>query len=688
MQDKEKDILNSSKYLRFYITTASMYPALQVGDIVIVRKTSLREIKKGDIITFNAKNKTTKLTHRVIGVKKGEGILKLHTKGDSAISEDSCPVTEDSLEGKVIAVIRKNSIIEVGTRGQRRKACVSENLQLLKKLKHQLSDQIRKLVFIIFFGLLVSLTAAFLPYLSKPMIDIGYGDKNIKMVLIIAALATAAFILNAVLKSTFQFLSSRLQQKLLFEFDQAYIQKLYFLPVSYFTTTSTGEQLYRLNSNASALSGLIASKFPKLLTVASKTLFYLMLAFAINFKLALLLVLFLPLFIWRSAYFRRKGLAEYKRSVYLSQGVSKKMQDVLSKIYLMKALGAEEHERRNYADLLRRKVQLNLKIASLRVLNTLTSTFLSRAALTILGLVGMLLVIKEVMTLGSLTAFIAYCGLFLSATMSLTNSIENISKDSVHVSRYFEIMDMDAGAKEKAGAKYIYPFKGKIEFQDVSFGYDKDKLILENFNMQIQPGSWVLIKGTSGCGKTTLLKLILRFYDPKKGKVLIDDIDIQDIKVRSLRDNIAIAIQDVMLLNESVRDNITYGLSNKTLEDIRDVARAACIDSFIQTLPDGYDTMVGENGACLSKGQKQRICLARALIRNPKILILDEALSSVDIATEKSIYENLKLNRKGFTTIVVAQKSSFTEYSDVVYKVDSLFSDRVSVTAGLSNIPR
>jgi len=237
--------------------------------------------------------------------------------------------------------------------------------------------------------------------------------------------------------------------------------------------------------------------------------------------------------------------------------------------------------------------------------------------------------------------------------------------------RIFEILDTQADVRDKPGAKPIGEIEGRVTFENVSFAYDGVNMVLKNINLDVSPGETVAILGGTGSGKTTLINLIPRFYDVTEGRVLIDGVDIRDVTIESLRRQIGIVTQETFLFSASLRDNIAYGKPEATDEEIIEAAKAAHIHDFIMSLPDGYDTLIGERGVGLSGGQKQRVAIARALLMDAKILLLDESTSSVDVETEMQIQQAFSKLLKDRTAFIIAQRLSTVRDADRVIVLDN-----------------
>ena len=284
-------------------------------------------------------------------------------------------------------------------------------------------------------------------------------------------------------------------------------------------------------------------------------------------------------------------------------------------------------------------------------------------------LFGGLMAVKAQMSIADITGFLLYVSLFYEPIMGLNRLNESLQQALAASDRYFEVLDTQPDIDDAPGAMEFGKVEGHITYEDVSFNYD-DTPVLKNINLEIRPGEMVALVGPTGVGKTTMANLIPRFYDPAEGHVLVDGVDIRSVAISSLRRNVGMVLQDVFLFNGTVAENIAYGSPGATLEQIINAAIAAGADEFIRAMPNGYDTRIGERGVRLSGGQKQRLAIARALLYDAPILILDEATSSVDTETEAKIAAALERLIGGRTTIVIAHRLSTIRHADRIIVLD------------------
>lgn len=270
------------------------------------------------------------------------------------------------------------------------------------------------------------------------------------------------------------------------------------------------------------------------------------------------------------------------------------------------------------------------------------------------------------MSIADITGFLLYVGSFYDPIMALNRTNEGLQQALAAADRYFEVLDTLPEIADAPGARELPPTKGHVTFENVSFRYGKDIPVLKNINLDVQPGEMVALVGPTGVGKTTMANLIPRFYDPTEGRLLVDGIDTKDVTLASLRRQISMVLQDVFLFNGTVADNIAYGSPEATRAQITAAAAVAGADEFIGEMPEGYDTQIGERGVRLSGGQKQRLAIARALLYDAPILILDEATSSVDTETEAKISAALQRLMEGRTTVVIAHRLSTVRHADKI----------------------
>jgi ATP-binding cassette subfamily B protein len=364
----------------------------------------------------------------------------------------------------------------------------------------------------------------------------------------------------------------------------------------------------------------------------------------------------------------RPRYTEVKR---LESNAFQVIQEVLTAIRVVKAFGREADEEERFVNQSSKNVQETIRLSFAEgrfgLLVNLTTVLGSSAVLFI----GVLNVQSGSLTVGELLMVISYLVQLYSPVKEITEKIKGLQSSLASAQRAFDLIDERPEVVEKPEARALHRARGAIEFRNVSFAYDKENSVLKNISLSIPPGIRLGIQGRTGAGKSTLVSLLVRLYDPQKGQILLDWVDLRDYKLADLRNQFAIMLQEPMLFSTSIAENIGYARPGSNFQEIEDAAMAANAHDFIVNLPEGYDTLVGERGMRLSGGERQRISLARAFLKDAPILILDEPTSSVDIGTEAGIMDAMEQLMKGRTTLMIAHRLSTLENCDELLMIEN-----------------
>jgi ATP-binding cassette subfamily B protein len=392
----------------------------------------------------------------------------------------------------------------------------------------------------------------------------------------------------------------------------------------------------------------------------------LVLMMATNWKLALVVWAFVPFIAWRSTVMALRLRPIWLRVQEGLARIATVLQESLSGARVVKAFAREDYETEKFQREAEDVFAESYHSSRVQALNAplMSGLWLAAAATTLWF--GGHEVARGNLELGELTAFLLYLTILQMPVRVLGWIIMIAARANAAGQRIFEILDAESAVREKPNAVELSDVKGHVRFEDVSFGYDAVSPVLRNVNIDVRPGQVIALMGPTGSGKTTIVNLMPRFYDVTSGRITIDGIDIRDVTIASLRRAIGIVQQDVFLFSATIRDNIAYGAVGASQEEIERAAKAAHIHDYIMSLPDGYDTWVGERGITLSGGQKQRIAIARTLLMDPRILILDDSTSSVDTETEYLIQQTLADLMKGRTTFVIAQRLRTVKMADQI----------------------
>lgn len=462
------------------------------------------------------------------------------------------------------------------------------------------------------------------------------------------------------------FLAQVVSQKTSYDLRNALFERLQRLSFSYHDHAQTGQLMSRATVDVEAVRmffgmGLLGIPQTFILFSAISAILLTM-----DWKLALLSLLFMPVIAWRALAVSRKLTPIWLRVQELMGDMGTTLQESLTGIRVVKSFANERGESQKFAADARILYSTEIDATRQMAINMPMMVFMLSLPVSLILWYGGRQVITGQLSLGNLTQFILYLGLLAMPVRRLGFLAQNLSRTVSAGQRILEILDTEMQVKEKPGAVDLGKVKGRVTFDNVSFGYDTMSPTLRNVTFDAQPGQLVALLGGSGSGKSTIANLIPRFYDVSAGKITVDGVDVRDATLDSLRRNVGIVQQDIFLFSATIKENIAYGAVNAGMEDIIAASKAAHLHDFIAALPEGYDTWVGERGVTLSGGEKQRLAIARTLLVNPGILILDDSMSSVDAQTERLIREALGRLIKGRTTFIITHRLPIIKNADLI----------------------
>ncbi len=483
-------------------------------------------------------------------------------------------------------------------------------------------------------------------------------------------LISAAIVLIAVSRGLFAYsqlyLTSRIGYEMVYALRRELFIHLQRLSLSFYNRTQSGELLTKVTSDTNALRDVFAESAltftSHFLTVVG--MFAVM--FALNWKLSLIVLATFPILLYALRYVYRviKTAARAQRA---KEGkIASRIGEMLTAVPLVQVFGRERYEESRFDAESTGSLEDSIRTARMEAAATRTVEIISAIATWGVVLVGSVQVLKGAMTPGDVLVFASYLTNMYKPIRNLAKLSAKFSKATVSAERIAEILELEPDIQDRPDAVEAVNPKGEIVFDHVSFDYGDGRDVLKNVSFAIPPGQLVALVGASGAGKSTIVSLILRLYDPQEGSVFIDGVNVKNYRLESLRSEIGMVLQDTVLFGATVRENISYGKPDASLEEVEEAARLANAHHFITALPEGYDTILGERGNSLSIGQRQRICLARAIIRRPSILILDEPTSAVDAESEAAIWDAVNRVRNGKTAIVIAHQFSSIRRADQI----------------------
>jgi ATP-binding cassette subfamily B protein len=485
-----------------------------------------------------------------------------------------------------------------------------------------------------------------------------------------ATAMVAIYLLAGLLGFIRNYVSIEVGLKALLQLRTQLYSYLQFLPLHFHDRRRSGDSTFRVAYDAQAIQTFFNRGFDTIFGSVITLLTTFLYMFLMDRTLACVSLLILPL-LWLAIYFFSARVRAQTTTLQQEESdVLARASEGLTSIRIVHAFGQEEFEVREFEREAKQSYVANLNLTVTNAISSLTVSGIMALGLAVVLYVATLHILEHRLTVGQLTLFLAYVNMLYQPLEQLSYTAWALEGAAAGMQRVFEILDAEDSVPENPGAKPMPRARGEITFDHVDFAYDPDHPILREVSLSLKPGQTVALVGGTGAGKTTLLSLVPRFYDPNAGRVFIDGIDVRTATKKSLRANISVVLQDTLLLSGTVLENIAYGRPEATRAEICAAAEAAQAHAFIEQLPRGYDTPVGERGIRLSGGQKQRIGLARAFLKNAPILLLDEPTSALDLETEAGIMETLHVAMSRFTTLIVTHRLSTIHHVDCIYVLE------------------
>ncbi len=530
------------------------------------------------------------------------------------------------------------------------------NKQTVKRLFEYLRPFVGRLIFSFICMVAVGGLSALAAYLIKPALDDIFISKNRHMLILLPFAIIGTYFFKGLFTYLQGYQTHYISEKILFNIRNELFDHILYLPTKFFDKYHSGELMSRLLNDTEQVQNSIASVIPNTIRDTFTIIGLLAVLYINNWKLAIVATVVFPIAAYPIIHFGKKMKKLGKKRQISIAGLTTLIQESLINIRLIKAFATEKQESEKFEQ--ESDEFLNIKLATIKI-DEMTSPlmeFIGSLGIAFLIWIGGVLVFKNEITVGGFFSFIAALFMMYKPFKTVAKANNQINTSIASVERIFELIDKEQEMKA-SGKKIFEGVKDNIKFENVSFIYpETDTYALKNINLTVQCKTTVAFVGESGGGKSTILELIPRYYDPIEGRITIDGIDLKEFELKSLRKKIAIVSQKILLFNRTVKENIAYGIENLSEEQIIEAAKSAYAHDFITKLKKGYETNLQEQGVILSGGEKQRIAIARAIVKNPDILILDEATSALDSESEYIVQKALKNLMKDRTVLMAAHR--------------------------------
>lgn len=512
----------------------------------------------------------------------------------------------------------------------------------------------------------ISLTS---PYLIRMAIDTAIPSQNYKMLIIISIILTVSTVAVRFLLAGKLKIMTRVAQKIIVNIRKDVFTKLQSLPFTYFDSRPHGKILIRVVNYVNSLSDLLSNGIIQLVSDLFTLIVIIIFMFAIDPKLTLVSMAVLPVLFIVLTCMKKAQHEAWKQESYKRSNLTAYLSESLNGMKVTQSFAREKINQGIFNELCLACKKVWMKAVNINNIIWPVVDNLSTIGVALVYLAGINWLGVGV-SIGTLVAFAGYIWRFWAPIQNLGNFYNSMVTTGAYVERIFELLDEDEDITDRPNAKELPPIRGHVQFDKVNFSYEKGNPILKDINFTITPGMSVAIVGPTGAGKTTIINLLSRFYNPDNGKILIDGLDIMDLQIKSIRKQVGVMLQDSFLFSGTIMDNIRYGRLDATDEECIEAAKTVMAHEFISSFPEGYDKILTSNGGGLSQGQKQLISFARVLLSDPRILILDEATSSVDTHTEKALQQGLNHLLKGRTSFIIAHRLSTIRNADIIFFVD------------------
>lgn len=544
----------------------------------------------------------------------------------------------------------------------------TSNFQNYKRIASYLASYKKSVLALLFVVLFANILMIIGPYLTSIVIDVVIPEKNISLLVVIIVAYTIVTLLNGWTVRYRQYNISLLGQNVLRDMRSDLFRHMQTLSFSFFKTRPHGKILTRVVDYINNLSNILSSGFINVVSDVFSILVTLTIMFIIDVRLTLYSMILLPVLFVVTMIIKNKQRVAYDKLSRKQANLNAYIHESITGIKTTQSFTRERFNREVFSDVSNQQKDAWMDAVKIQFLLSPIVQNIAVLTVSFIYFVGVRKIGVDVST-GVLIAFVGYVNNFWDPIINIGNFYNSLVSGTVYLERVFEMMDVPPEITNAKDAFEMPPVKGEVKFQNVEFGYEENQTIFEDLSFHVKPGETIALVGPTGAGKSTITNLISRFYDIRKGAILVDGINIQDVTVESLRNQIGVMLQDTFIFTGTIMDNIRYGNLEATEEEVIEAASIVRAHDFIKELPRGYQTRVQERGSTLSAGQRQLISFARTLLSDPKVLILDEATSSIDTQTEMLLQEGLDRLLEGRTAFVVAHRLATIRNSNRIFYI-------------------
>ena len=519
--------------------------------------------------------------------------------------------------------------------------------------------------------LLAAVTVAatlYIPILTGDAVDLIVGPGQVDFQGIFAILVEIGVVIGiaALAQWVMNLLNNRITYRVVRDIRNEAFRKIQILPLKYIDARPAGEVVSRVIADVDQFADGLLMGFTQLFTGVITILGTLCFMLSVNVVITVVVVVITPVSLVVAAFIAKRTYDMFRLQSQVRGEQTGFVEEMVGSQKVVQAFGREKAALEQFDEINERLRKCSLRAIFFSSITNPSTRFVNSLVYTGVGIVGALSVVSGGLSVGQLSAFLSYANQYTKPFNEISGVVTELQNALACAGRVFELIEEPAQTPDAQDARVLGQAEGSVSVKDVDFSYRQGQSLIENFNLEVRPGQRVALVGPTGCGKTTVINLLMRFYDVNKGAIQVDGTDIRHITRHSLRRNYGMVLQETWLKRGTIRENIAYGKPDATLEEVVEAAKAAHAHSFIKRLPQGYDTVIGEDGGSISQGQKQLLCIARVMLCLPPMLILDEATSSIDTRTEIRIQKAFQKMMKGRTSFIVAHRLSTIRDADVI----------------------